>query len=55
MDANEGARARHEMSLRVIVTDNGSPPLSATQLVTIVVNEVNLAPCAPIARQFDEQ
>jgi len=30
--------------LRVIVTDNGSPPLSATQLVTIVVNEVNLAP-----------
>ena len=38
--------------IRVIVTDNGAPPMSATQLVTIVVNEVNLAPILnPMANQ----
>src|SRR5439155_26085685 len=30
--------------LRVIVTDSGTPALSATQAFTIVVNEVNSAP-----------
>src|SRR5262249_24791508 len=31
-------------TLAVVVTDNGSPALSATGFVTIVVNEVNSAP-----------
>jgi hypothetical protein len=30
-----------------IVTDNGSPPLSATNTFTVVVNEVNTAPVPP--------
>src|SRR5205823_9143226 len=30
-----------------IVTDNGSPPLSATNSFTVVVNEVNCAPVLP--------
>ena len=36
--------------ITIVVTDNGSPSLSATGLVTVVVNEVNQAPTlAPIA------
>src|SRR5262249_36921800 len=31
-------------TIRVIVTDNGFPPLSATGMVTVVVNELNSAP-----------
>src|SRR2546425_11472072 len=30
-----------------IVTDNGSPPLSATNTFTVTVNEVNSAPVLP--------
>jgi subtilase family serine protease len=36
-------------TILVIVTDNGFPPLSATSIVTVVVNEVNTAPIlAPV-------
>ncbi len=33
--------------LRIVVTDNGLPSLSATSLVTVVVNEVNSPPSIP--------
>jgi len=42
--------------VRVIVTDNGTPPMSATQQVIIVVNEVNVAPVLdPIANQTNNE
>jgi hypothetical protein len=34
-------------TITVVVTDNGSPPLSATNSFTVVVNEVNSAPMLP--------
>jgi regulation of enolase protein 1 (concanavalin A-like superfamily) len=35
-------------SLRTVVTDNGAPPLSATNVFTVTVNEVNSAPTLPV-------
>ena len=34
--------------ITTIVTDNGVPPLSATNSFTVIVNEVNLAPVLPV-------
>jgi len=35
----------------VSVTDNGTPPLSATNSFTVIVNEVNVAPALPVIAQ----
>lgn len=35
-------------TITVVVTDNGSPPLSATNSFTVTVNEVNSAPALPL-------
>ncbi len=44
-------------SVRIVVTDNGSPSLSGSQTISIAVREVNLAPIAsvPSAQSVNEQ
>jgi hypothetical protein len=39
-------------ALTTVVTDNGTPPLSATNIITVTVNEVNSAPVLPPSTNY---